>query len=76
MTDEQLIEAKSIIESLPNDLIKGYIIAHLGLIDVFKSLNLNHKVVYNQKLYLQITLILIIYKTITSLEHLSAKKLR
>lgn len=47
MTDEQLIEAKSIIESLPNDLIKGYIIADLGLIDVFKSLNLNHKVVYN-----------------------------
>lgn len=47
MTDEQLIEAKSIIESLPNDLIKGYIIADLGLIDVFKLLNLNHKVVYN-----------------------------
>lgn len=47
MTDEQLIEAKSFIESLPNDLIKGYIIADLGLIDVFKSLNLNHKVVYN-----------------------------
>lgn len=47
MTDLELDAAKKYIEMLPNDLIHGFIIADLGLIDVFKSLGLVHKVIYN-----------------------------
>lgn len=47
MTDQELDDAKTYIESLPVHLIDGFIIADLGLVAIFRSLNLSHKVVYN-----------------------------
>src|SRR5690606_29295469 len=47
MTDQELNAAKQYIELLPVDLIHGFIIADIGLIDVFKDLGLVHKVIYN-----------------------------
>ncbi len=46
-TDHELTSAKSFIQSLPADLINGFIIADLGLVDIFKELKLIHKVIYN-----------------------------
>ncbi|ABX80966.1 U32 family peptidase [Acholeplasma laidlawii] len=46
-TDKELDSIKPYILSLPVDKITGFMGADLGLIDTFKTLNIEHKFIYN-----------------------------
>src|SRR5690606_35391886 len=46
-TDKELNQIKLFLETLNLSLVTGYIISDIGLLSIFKSLNLIHKVVYN-----------------------------
>lgn len=46
-TDEELEHVHTYLKTLPADIITGFIGADIGLLDVFKKLDLLHKFVYN-----------------------------